>query len=312
MEISLGPLKLKSPLLLAPIAGYTDSIYRGIASSCGAGLTVTELVSADGIVRRGEKTLELMRFNDDERPLAIQLFGNSPEVMAEAAVIAEELKPDAIDINMGCPSARICRNGTGGGSALLTNPSLAAEIAEAVVKSVSLPVTAKIRLGWDLNTKNYIEISSRLADAGITALFVHGRTRSQKYSGHADWNAISEIAEQASIPVVGNGDISTYDEAYERLYSSGCAAVMIGRGALGNPWIFSSRKPDMREISEMIIKHLDMMISKHGDRGIVLMRKHFAYYVKGFRNASEVRSRLFRALKKGEILEILSVLNNPA
>ena len=305
LQIKAGALTFKSPLLLAPIAGFTDSIYRGIASSFGAGLTVTELVSADGITRGSEKSREIMRFRENERPIAIQIFGSSPGVMAEAARIAEELGPDAIDINMGCPSARICRDGTGGGAALLTNPGLAAEIARSVVEAVSVPVTAKIRIGWDHQKKNYLEIVKHLENTGITAIFVHGRTRSQKYSGSADWNAISEIVQNCSIPVIGNGDIKTSEEAEARMRSSGCPAVMIGRGALGNPWIFAGSAPGLNERKDIIIRHLDMMIDKYGNRGIVLMRKHISHYIKRFRNASDLRKRLLKAASRDEVTEIL-------
>lgn len=303
--IDFGPFTLRSPLLLAPLAGYTDSPFRKIASSCGAGLTVTELVSSEGIVRRGEKSLALMKISDAERPVAIQLFGNSPEVMAEAARIAEELNPDAIDINMGCPAPKICRGGEGGGAALLTDPLLAGKIAAAVVRAVNIPVTAKIRLGWDEGSKNYLEILNALEGSGVRALFVHGRTRAQKYTGRADWDSIAEICRASKIPVAGNGDISSHEEAHQRMISSGCAAVMIGRGALGNPWIFSGEKPDFNSVREMMISHLDLMIEDFGDWGITCMRKHFAHYIRGFRNASLLRSRLVRVSSREDVFQIL-------
>ncbi|HPA73110.1 MAG TPA: tRNA-dihydrouridine synthase family protein, partial [Spirochaetota bacterium] len=239
--ISVKGLALDGSLILAPMAGYTDSVYRRIARRHGAALTVTELISAEGIVRLNKKTKKLLHFTDAERPLGIQIFGNSPEVMGEAARAVGEMGPDLIDINMGCCSQKVCQSGMG--AALLKDPAALGRIAESVVKSVRLPVSAKIRIGWDFASRNYREVVSALEGAGVDFITVHGRTRSQMYSGEADWDIIGEIASASRLPIVGNGDIGSHGEALRRLAESGCAAVMVGRGAVGNPWVFSGKAP---------------------------------------------------------------------
>jgi tRNA-dihydrouridine synthase B len=304
--INLGTITAAGPLMLAPIAGFFDSPCRRIARRHGAGLTVTELVSAEGIVRMNRKTADLLRFHPEERPIAIQIFGNRPDLMAEAAAIAEGLGPDFIDINMGCPARRICNSGSG--AALILDPDMMHDIAAAMVKRVKLPVTAKIRIGWDDERRGYRDGVKALEDAGVAAIFVHGRTRAQQYAGTADWDVITEIAEMARVPVVGNGDIRSHAEALERMASSGCPAVMIGRGAIGNPWIFSGREPSFAEVVAQIKEHLDVMIDFYGDRGIMLMRKHIVRYIHAFRGARHVRRDLVVSEDRGEIHRILDSL----
>jgi tRNA-dihydrouridine synthase B len=304
--INLGTITAAGPLMLAPIAGFFDSSFRRIARRHGAGLTVTELVSAEGIVRMNRKTADLLRFHPEERPLAVQVFGNRPDLMAEAAAVVEGLGPDFIDINMGCPARRICNSGSG--AALLLDPEMAHSIAAAMVKRVKLPVTAKIRIGWDDVRRGYRDVVKALEDAGVAAIFVHGRTRAQQYAGTADWDVIAEIAAMARVPVVGNGDIRTHAEALERMAASGCAAVMIGRGAIGNPWIFSGRVPSLAEVVAQIKEHLDVMIDFYGERGIVLMRKHIVRYIHAFRGAKHVRRDLVVSEDRGEIHRILDLL----
>jgi tRNA-dihydrouridine synthase B len=301
--VHLGKISLPGPLLLAPIAGFTDSPFRRIARGHGAGLVVTELVSAEGIVRSGRKTMDLLFFSDEERPIAVQIFGNDPARMSEAAAAVEDLRPDLIDINMGCPVRRVCASGSG--AALLLEPKRIFEIASSMVKKVRTPVSAKIRIGWDLKSVNYPDTVKALQDGGVSLIFVHGRTRDQQYGGRADWDAIRDIVNISSIPIVGNGDIRTHEEARARMESSGCPAVMIGRGAIGNPWVFSGNKPSVREIVEGIKKHLDLMIEYYGDRGIVLMRKHLVRYIHEFRGAREIRKRLVVSDRRKEIWEIL-------
>jgi nifR3 family TIM-barrel protein len=293
-------------LVLAPMAGITDSPFRRIARRCGAGFVFSELVSAEGILRKNRKALDLLTFTGEERPIGIQLFGRNPAALAEAAKLAEELGPDLIDINMGCCAPKVCSNGSG--AALLMDPALAGAIASEVVKSVSLPVSAKIRIGWDDSSKNYMDVIRRLEDAGLAFISVHGRTRSQKYSGSADWNIIEEIARSASVPVIGNGDICTHDAAMERLRTSGCRAVMIGRGAMGNPWIFNGAAPSMQEVIAMIRVHLELMTGQYGEYGTILMRKHLSKYIHGVRNAARVRSALMTAVGADEILSIIDTL----
>lgn len=291
--VRLGRLHAAGPIMLAPIAGFTDSPFRRIARRYGAGLAVTELISAEGIVRMNRKTAELLRFAPDERPLAVQIFGNRPEAVAEAASRVEELGPDCIDLNMGCPARRVC--GSGSGAALLLEPKKIYAIASSVVKRVRLPVSAKIRIGWDERTMTYRETVRALEDAGISFITVHGRTKAQGYGGTADWNVITEIASTSRVPIVGNGDIRSHEQARQRLASSGCRAVMIGRGALGNPWIFSGEAPGLPEIAAQIVEHLDMMLTHYGERGLILMRKHAAYYLRRFHGARRLRSLLVTA-----------------
>ncbi|HOP64985.1 MAG TPA: tRNA dihydrouridine synthase DusB [Spirochaetota bacterium] len=304
--IEIGKIKLQSPLVLAPIAGFTDSPFRRICVSHGCALTMTELISAEGIVRKNKKTMDLLKFTDMERPFAIQIFGRKPETLAEAAAVAESLEPDLIDINMGCPARKVV--GSGNGAALLREPALVARIAEAVVKKTKIPVSAKIRTGWDESSLNYMDVVKALEDSGISFIIVHGRTRVQQYTGHADWNIIREIREKSSIPVIGNGDIDSYEKALEMMEFSGCPAVMIGRGAIGNPWIFSGRKPEMHEIIETIKLHLDLMLDEYGNRGIHMMRKHIVRYIHGIKNAARARSLIVKATGREEIIDILNEL----
>jgi nifR3 family TIM-barrel protein len=307
--IELGRIKLAGPLVLAPIAGFTDSPFRKICVSHGCGLTMTELISAEGIVRKNKKTMDLLKFTEEERPFAIQIFGRKPETVAAAAEVVEALSPDLIDINLGCPARKVV--GSGNGASLLRDPLLVNRIAEAVVKRTKLPVSAKIRIGWDEASLNYLDVVKALEDAGVSMIIVHGRTRAQQYSGKADWNIIREIREKSSVPVIGNGDIDSYKTAYEMMEFSGCPAVMIGRGAIGNPWIFSGRTPESREIIETVKLHLDLMLDEYGNRGIHMMRKHIVRYIHGTKNAAKARSLIVRAASREEIITILDELEEP-
>ncbi len=303
--ITIDTVELKNNYILAPIAGFTDSPYRQIAKKHGAGLVVTELVSADGAIRNIKKTLNLMRFTEAERPIAIQLFGNKPDIMAEAAAFTESLGPDLIDLNLGCPAPKVCKSGEGSGSALLLKPEKIERIASAVVNSIKIPVTAKIRIGWDHDNLTYPDVVKALEHGGVRAIAVHGRTRAQKYSGFADWDIITEINHMTDLPVFGNGDITTVEEAENRLKESGCAAVMIGRGAIGNPWIFSKTTPTGEEVKKMILYHLSLMLDHYGEKAIFLMRKHLVKYIHGFRNAANIRKKLMQAMSQKEIEEIV-------
>jgi len=297
-------------MVLAPLAGFTDSPYRRIARDHGAALVFTELISAEGVVRRNRKTLDLARFTPGERPLGIQLFGKDPDAMGEAAAIVEDMGPDLIDINLGCCAQRICSNG--GGASLLKDLDAVEKIAASIVSRVRLPVSAKIRLGWDDAGKNYIETLKCLEGAGVSLISVHGRTRAQKYSSSADWDAIAEIAGRAAVPVIGNGDIRSHNEAAKRLRNSGCAGVMIGRAAVGNPWIFSGKKPDTREMVGLIKNHLTLMRDYYGDYGVVLMRKHLVKYIHCIRNASALRNRIMNTLDFDEVLSLLDTIEADA
>lgn len=299
----IGNVEIRSRLVLAPIAGFTDAVFRRIAARHGAGLVVTELVSAEGIIRENRKTLELLRFYDDERPVSVQIFGSRVERISEAAKIVEGLSPDIIDINMGCPDADVCKSGSG--AALLKDPSAIFNIVKGAVSSVSVPVTVKIRTGWDDSNKNYMDVLGAIEDGGASAIFVHGRTRAQKYTGFADWDVIAQIKQRARIPVIGNGDILTHQGAVARLNGSGCDAVMIGRGALGNPWIFSGRTPSLSEIISQAGDHLSMMMDHYGDKGLILMRKHIVKYIHDLRNASVYRKKLVTAESPEEVYRLL-------
>ncbi len=308
--IELGKIKLPSPLVLAPVAGYTDSSFRKICVRHGCGLTMTELISAEGIVRTNKKTMELLAFSAEERPLAIQIFGRKPAVMSEAAAVVELLHPDVIDINMGCPAKKVC--GSGNGAALLKDPDLVFRITESVVKSTTIPVSAKIRIGWDENSLNYMDIVKALEAGGVSFITVHGRTRTQQYTGLADWNVIREICQSSNVPVIGNGDIDSYEKAYEMMEFSGCKAVMIGRGAFGNPWIFSGKTPTVAEIVQQVKEHLDLSIEEHGERGLHMMRKHIVKYIHGIKDAAKARGAIVIAADRDEIFRILDTVEKSA
>jgi tRNA-dihydrouridine synthase B len=303
--INIGNLHINGNMILAPMAGLTDSPYRRIAKKNGAALVYTELISAEGIVRYNRKTADLMKFSDEERPVGIQLFGSNPLVMAEAAKKVESLNPDFIDINLGCSVRRVLRGNSG--AALLGEPLKLAELAYKVVNSVRIPVSAKIRIGIDTQNLNYPEIIRILQESGISFIAVHGRTRAQAFKGEADWNIIREIKRISRLPVIGNGDIKSYAEAMNRLESSGCDGVMIGRAAMGNPWIFSGHVPDNKEIVKQIEEHLDLMLDFYGEKGIILFRKHIVKYIRGMKDSAKLRSELVNAAKK---MDIINIINN--
>ncbi|MEJ5361158.1 MAG: tRNA dihydrouridine synthase DusB [Spirochaetota bacterium] len=299
------PIQLQNPIMLAPMAGYTDSPFRYIARSFGAGMVFTELISADGIVRNNKKTVDLLTFTPHEKPIGIQIFGNDPAIMAEAAFKLLSHKPDCIDINCGCCAPKVCNNGKGAG--LLKDIELLYRITKAVVQSVPIPVSAKIRLGFTTGSKNFHEVVAALQEAGVSFITVHGRTRDQYYSGKADWDAIASIARSSTVPIVGNGDISSYDDAYHKLHTSGCAAVMIGRAALGNPWIFCGKIPSWEEKLKIIALHYKRMMEHYEDYGVILMRKHIVHYCKGFPGASKLRQEIMKCDKIEEIFKLLDV-----
>lgn len=306
--IELGKIKLDSPYILAPMAGYTDSPMRRICRQMGASLVVTELVSAEGIIRNCQKTAEYLHFTEAERPISIQIFGNNPQSMGEAAAIVSQHNPDLIDINMGCCVSKITNSGAG--AAILTDLPRMSAIAKAVKANSSVPVSAKIRLGWDSSSYNYLESAKRLEDAGMEFITIHGRTRAQQYGGSADWEKIYELAASTTLPVIGNGDILSYEQAKERLTGGGgnLRAVMIGRGAIGNPWIFNGKHPTIEEIVKMANHHLDLMIECYGEYGLILMRKHLVKYVHGRHNACELRKILVTANDPGIVRNALQQL----
>ncbi|MBF0292087.1 MAG: tRNA dihydrouridine synthase DusB [Nitrospinae bacterium] len=301
----IGGVRINSPAVMAPIAGITDRPFRRLVMEHGAGLCVTELLSANAIVRDSKKTFEMFPAPGEPGPVAVQVFGAEAGVMRDACSIVEERAPcDIIDLNFGCPVKKVAK--TGAGAAMLKDVGNAAKVVEAVVGAVKKPVTVKIRIGWDFNSVNAVDMTMAAEEAGVAAVIIHGRTASQGYSGKADWDIIAKAAQAVKIPVIGNGDIVTPEMALSRLKESGCAMVMIGRGALGKPWIFrqvnemmsagSYTHPSHQEIGKLILRHLEMMVELYGQSaGIRKMRAHFAYYIRGVKSGSRLRQELNKA-----------------
>ncbi|MCF6461103.1 tRNA dihydrouridine synthase DusB [Clostridium sp. Cult3] len=313
----IGNLELQNNIFLAPMAGVTDKTFRIICREMGAGLVFTEMVSSKGLYYGDKNTEELTDIDLKERPVAIQIFGSDPKIMAE--VVEEHINPrqdiDILDINMGCPAPKIVKNGDG--SALLKNPPLVREILRKVVEVSTKPVTLKIRIGWDVHTINGIEVARIAEEEGVSALTVHGRTRDMFYSGKADWDYIKKVKDSISIPVIGNGDIFEPIDAMKMMEYTGCDGVAIGRGALGNPWIFKrvgllieGKKdivPDAMEKINIAIKHLNMVCDMKGEKvGVREMRKHVAWYIKGMRNSNTVKNEINTIDTKDEMIRVLS------
>jgi len=306
--MKIGPHTLANPWLLAPIAGATDMPYRRIARECGAAAAVTELVSATGLVKESRRTERYLARAPGETPFWVQLFGNDPEEMAAGAVRAVELGAEIIDVNMGCPVPKVTRNGAG--SALHLNIERAAQIVAAIVARVSVPVTVKMRTGWDATQLNFLELAAAVQDAGCAAMTLHARTRAQGYSGLADWSCISRLVEAARVPVIGNGDASTPERARRMLAETGCAAVMIGRAALGNPWIFRRLVepgyvgPSAEERWQIVHEHLLAHVRLSHDEAAQLrsFRPQLMWYARGLSGASEFRRRVTRLENLIEVL----------
>jgi nifR3 family TIM-barrel protein len=294
-----------SRIILAPLAGITDQTFREICRRNGAGFAYSEMVSAKSIVYDNANTKKLLdNAGEHNTPWAVQLFGHEPDVMAEAVKRLEGVPFDVVDINMGCPVPKVVRNGEG--SALMNDPALAGRIIEAAVKASPKPVTVKIRKGFSPTRINPVEIARVAESSGASAVAVHGRTRDQMYSGHADWDIVSEVKQAVKIPVIGSGDIFSYEDALMRLQESGCDAVMAARGALGNPWIFNGKRPTIDERIETALEHLHMtVLHKGGYVGVQEMRKHLSWYVKGLSGAAAVRVKINSAKTEAELSELL-------
>lgn len=305
------------PVILAPLEDITDSAFRTICRRHGADMVYTEFVSSEALVRSAVKSTAKMLFDEAERPIGIQIFGNNVEAMKKSALLAEELNPDLIDINFGCPVRKVAMKGAGAG--LLNDIPLMIAITREVIKAVKLPVTVKTRLGWDESSKIIVDVAEQLQDVGIQALTIHGRTRAQMYSGEADWTLIGDVKNnpRMKIPVIGNGDITNAAKAAEMFGRYGVDAIMIGRAAIGNPWIFENVKAYIRnhevidppKLSERIavsLAHLRLAIEKKGERtGIIEMRKHYAGYFKGLPGFKKVRMEMLTRQNYAEIEELL-------
>jgi len=299
----IGNVQILGQVMLAPMDGYTDLPFRLLCRRQGSAAVFSEFINGIDVENGHPHLLSKLIFSSEERPFAYQVFDDNPERLLRAAEKLQERKPDFIDVNMGCSARNVSNRGAGAG--LLKDTEKIAHIINLLVKNLKVPVTAKIRLGWDENTRNYMEVSKIIEGNGSSALTIHARTRKQEYSGNADWNAIAEIKRSVSIPVIGNGDVRSYKDAQRMLSETGCDAVMVGRAAIGNPWIFrgDDRSPDNLEIFEMVKSHLDLITIHYGEKvGILVFRKHLAKYLKNYLVTPEIRSEIFRITEKQQLL----------
>ena len=313
----IGDVSIKNQVILAPMAGISNTSYRKIIKEMGAGLIYAEMVSNKAIVYESEKTFDLLKMDEMERPIVQQIFGSDIDSFVKAAMRIEEyMKPDIIDINMGCPVPKVAIKNQAG-SALLKNPDKIYEIVKAVVDAVSVPVTVKIRSGWDANNINAVEVAKVCEKAGASAIAVHGRTRAQGYSGFADWSIIKAVKESVNIPVIGNGDVISGESAKKMLDETGCDAVMIGRGVLGNPWLIKEvveylengnviEKPSFDEKVDMMKRHFDILSNDKIEKLALLeIRTHIIWYLKGMPESKEMKNKICKCKSSEEIFTIL-------
>lgn len=316
MEWNIGNVKIKNQIVLAPMAGISNSAYRRICKEMGCGLIYAEMVSDKAIQFNNQKTIDMLYMSEEERPIAQQIFGSDLESFVYAAkYIEENMHPDIIDINMGCPVPKVAVRAQAG-SALLKNPDKVYEIVRAVVDSVNVPVTVKIRSGWDSNSINAVLIAKTIEKAGASAICIHPRTRSQGYSGKADWNIIKDVVNSVHIPVIGNGDVKTPEDAKRMLEETGCTAVMIGRGVLGNPWLIrnsiayldgqSYEEVTIKDRVDMCLKHLDYLSKLKCEKVACLeIRNHIGWYFKGIPGANELKNKVYQTSKISDIISLL-------
>ena len=313
--MKIGNVQLDNEVFLSPMAGVTDLPFRTICKEKGCGMLYTEMINAKALCYDDENTKKMLRMEKDEHPVAVQIFGSDPEFMGKAAAIMNEYPNEILDINMGCPAPKVIKNGDG--SALMRNPKLAAEVLSSVVKNSKKPVTLKIRKGWDDDSVNAVEIAKIAEECGISALAIHGRTREQFYSGKADWDIIAEIKQAINIPVIGNGDVFEVQDAVNMLEKTKCDAIMIGRGAQGNPWIFNRinhymktgeilPEPTLEEKITTAINHMNLAVAEHGDYVAVReMRKHIGWYLKGLKNSAKYRDQINKITDYKEVIVML-------
>lgn len=299
---TIGNVPIQGKAILAPMAGVSDIAYRLLAKEHGASMVCTEMVSAMGIKYKNERTHELLRMEAVEHPVSMQIFGSNPEAIALGAKVVADAGADIVDINMGCPVKKVVSSGDG--SALMKTPDLAARVAEAAVKAVDVPVTVKMRIGWDDDHINVVDFAKRIESTGVAAVAVHGRTREQMYMGRADWSYIKAVKDSLSIPVIGNGDVWTPEDALRMMQETGCDAVMIGRGAQGNPWIFERTnhylrtgelrpEPTYLERLDMLLKHFELLCQYKGAAlGVREIRTHAGWYMRGMPEAAYWRNRV--------------------
>lgn len=313
--MKIGNVELKHGIILAPMAGVSDLPFRILAREQGCEMAVTEMVSAKAVWYHNRGTKDLLRTVEGDSPLAVQLFGSDPDICAEIASRMEEYPFEIIDFNMGCPVPKVVNNGEG--SALMKDPVKAAEIISAMVKRVKKPITVKIRAGFTKNARNAVEVAKRLEEAGAAAIAVHGRTREEYYAGKADRSIIRAVKEAVSVPVIGNGDIVSGEDAAAMFRETGCDGIMVGRGAEGNPWIFRdikeflengrpAEKPSPEEKRKLILRHIAMQIEADGEHmGLLKMRSHIAWYLHGFPNAAAIRNAVNTAESRSILEEIV-------